>query len=160
MLKKTSSFVLASFRPSTYPRGYASPLRSLRPCWTAFLSILRCQVPQFLLSSCNDVRSRNRVFQQIASETTYRPKLFFISPSSMLGNPDQSCCILVRNKLAHATAPSDRTFLVDTAGHTPVAFHHRVRNLPAHHPFHRAALFECCLCKVLAQASTTAQRIE
>ena len=33
--------VLASFRPSTYPRGYASDLHSLRPCWTNFLSILR-----------------------------------------------------------------------------------------------------------------------
>ena len=32
MLKKLASFVLASFRPSTYPRGYASGLRSLRPC--------------------------------------------------------------------------------------------------------------------------------
>jgi hypothetical protein len=41
MLKKSSSSVLASFRPSTYPRGYASALHSLRPCWTAFLSILR-----------------------------------------------------------------------------------------------------------------------
>src|SRR5438132_2390058 len=39
--KKSASFVLASFRPSTYPRGYASALHSLRPCWTAFLSILR-----------------------------------------------------------------------------------------------------------------------
>ena len=27
--------------------AYASPLPSLRPCWTAFLSILRCSVPQF-----------------------------------------------------------------------------------------------------------------
>jgi hypothetical protein len=33
--------VLASFRPSTYPRGYASALHSLRPCWMDFLSILR-----------------------------------------------------------------------------------------------------------------------
>jgi len=41
MLKKSASGVLASFRPSTYPRGYASALHSLRPCWTAFLSILR-----------------------------------------------------------------------------------------------------------------------
>ena len=41
MLKKSASVVLASFRPSTYPRGYASALPSLRPCWTAFLSILR-----------------------------------------------------------------------------------------------------------------------
>ena len=32
MLKKSASFVLASFRPSTYPRGYASALHSLRPC--------------------------------------------------------------------------------------------------------------------------------
>ena len=69
--------VLASFRPSTgtrpphhsaartdlvllirrtvRPRGYASALRSLRPCWTAFLSILRehspfvptCGLPKF-----------------------------------------------------------------------------------------------------------------
>src|SRR4029077_19164153 len=63
MLKKSASSVLASFRPSTgtrpphhsaartdlvllirrtvRPRGYASALHSLRPCWTAFLSILR-----------------------------------------------------------------------------------------------------------------------
>jgi len=40
ILKKSASCVLASLRPSTYPRGYASALRSLRPCWTAFLSIL------------------------------------------------------------------------------------------------------------------------
>jgi len=36
MLKKPASVVLASFRSSTYPRGYASGLHSLRPCWTAF----------------------------------------------------------------------------------------------------------------------------
>ena len=41
MLKNFSSGVLASFRPSTYPSGYASVLHSLRPCWTNFLSILR-----------------------------------------------------------------------------------------------------------------------
>jgi hypothetical protein len=63
MLKKPASGVLASFRPSTgtrpphhsaartnvvllirrtvRPRGYASGLHSLRPCWTVFLSILR-----------------------------------------------------------------------------------------------------------------------
>ena len=41
MLKKSASGVLASFRPSTYPRGYASVLHSLRPCWTNVLSILR-----------------------------------------------------------------------------------------------------------------------
>jgi hypothetical protein len=32
MLKKASRFVLASFRLSTYSRGYVSDLYSLRPC--------------------------------------------------------------------------------------------------------------------------------
>ena len=41
MRKKTASGVLASLRGSTYGPEYASPLRSLRPCWTAFLRILR-----------------------------------------------------------------------------------------------------------------------
>jgi len=40
MLKKPASFVLASLRGSTYGGEQASPLRSLRPCWTVFLSIL------------------------------------------------------------------------------------------------------------------------
>jgi hypothetical protein len=40
-----ASGVLASFRPSTYPRGYASALHSLRPCWTAILSTLRERYP-------------------------------------------------------------------------------------------------------------------
>jgi hypothetical protein len=40
MLKKSASFVLASLKGSTYDAKYDSPLRSLRPCWTAFLSIL------------------------------------------------------------------------------------------------------------------------
>jgi len=40
MLKKTTSFVLASLRTSTYGNEYASALRLLRPCWMAFLNIL------------------------------------------------------------------------------------------------------------------------
>ena len=40
MLKKSASFVLASLRGSTYGKEYDSPPRSLRPRWTAFLSIL------------------------------------------------------------------------------------------------------------------------
>jgi hypothetical protein len=44
MLKKPASVVLASFRSSTYPRGYASGPHSLRPCWTAFLSILLAHI--------------------------------------------------------------------------------------------------------------------
>ena len=41
MLKQPASSVLASFRPSTYPKGTLPVLHSLRPCWTACLSILK-----------------------------------------------------------------------------------------------------------------------
>jgi hypothetical protein len=41
LLTKTASGVLASLRGSTYGTEYASPLRSLRPCWTAFLNSLQ-----------------------------------------------------------------------------------------------------------------------
>jgi len=59
MLKKPASVVLASFRSSTYPtwrtsclgslgrageKSEASGLHSLRPCWTAFLSILLAHI--------------------------------------------------------------------------------------------------------------------
>ena len=40
MLKKSASFVLASLRGSTYGTEYDSSPRSLRPRWTAILSIL------------------------------------------------------------------------------------------------------------------------
>ena len=49
MLKRFPSIVLASFRPSTYPRGYASALHSLRPCWMNLLSILRDGPPLFIV---------------------------------------------------------------------------------------------------------------
>ena len=41
LLPKSASIVLASLRGSPYGRKYASPLRSLWPCWTAFLNSLR-----------------------------------------------------------------------------------------------------------------------
>ena len=50
MLKNASSFVLTSLRPSTYNEAYASGLRSLRPCWKAFLNILN--VYAFSASLC------------------------------------------------------------------------------------------------------------
>ena len=40
LLKKSASGVLAALRGSTYRTEYASPLRLLRPCWTAFLNSL------------------------------------------------------------------------------------------------------------------------
>jgi hypothetical protein len=40
LLTKSASGVLAVLRGSTYGRTYASPLRVLRPCWTAFLNSL------------------------------------------------------------------------------------------------------------------------
>jgi hypothetical protein len=41
MLKKSASFVLASLKGSPYSAEYDSPFLSLRPRWTAFLTILR-----------------------------------------------------------------------------------------------------------------------
>src|SRR5713101_5021259 len=52
LLKKSASGVLASFRPSTYPGGYASALRSLRPSWTAILNSL-CAMREPSVPSCN-----------------------------------------------------------------------------------------------------------
>jgi len=43
LLKKPASIVLASLRGSTYGKEYDSPLRSLRPCWTALLNNLMAQ---------------------------------------------------------------------------------------------------------------------
>ena len=51
LLTKSASSVLASFKSSTYPRGYASGLHSLRPCWTAFLNSLRLIVRSFVTCS-------------------------------------------------------------------------------------------------------------
>jgi len=41
MLKKSASGVLTALRGAHRTEAYASPLRALRPCWTAFLSTLR-----------------------------------------------------------------------------------------------------------------------
>lgn len=41
LLTKSASGVLASLRGPTYGTEYASPLHSLRLCWTAFLNSLR-----------------------------------------------------------------------------------------------------------------------
>jgi len=62
MLKQSASSVLGSFRPSTYPRGYASALHSLRPCWTAFLSILR---------ECSPVMPHVRTIEVLACQQSF-----------------------------------------------------------------------------------------
>ena len=51
MFKKSASFVLASLRGSTYETEYASPLRSLRPRWTAFLNILLSMLTRFTVTT-------------------------------------------------------------------------------------------------------------
>jgi len=48
MLKQTAGFVLASLGGSTYRKGTPRPLALLRPRRTAFLSILRTQLPSRL----------------------------------------------------------------------------------------------------------------
>jgi hypothetical protein len=40
MLKKASSFVLASLKGSPYGKEYALPSRLLRPRWATFLNLL------------------------------------------------------------------------------------------------------------------------
>ena len=49
MVKQAASCVLASFRPSTYPKRYALALHSLRPCWTARSTILGIFGPVLLI---------------------------------------------------------------------------------------------------------------
>ncbi len=46
LLTKPASCVLAALRGSTYGGEYASPLRWLRHCWTAFLNSLRGILPK------------------------------------------------------------------------------------------------------------------
>ena len=66
MLKKSACGVLASFRPSTYPRGYASALHSLRPCWTNFLSILRKCFPVVICAWTIEVLAYQNIFPRPA----------------------------------------------------------------------------------------------
>src|SRR5207253_10973245 len=73
------------------PQGYASPLRSLRPCWTAFLSILSLFRPQHHTESFNCVFRINRVFPQpvrLGRGVTRNGKgRHFISPSNQKSLP-------------------------------------------------------------------------
>ncbi len=50
LLTKSTSGVLTSLRGSPYGREYDSPLRSLRPCWVAFLNSLRGILQTFVTS--------------------------------------------------------------------------------------------------------------
>jgi hypothetical protein len=63
MLKKSASFVLASLKASTYEKQYASAFRLLRPCWTAFLTILQARSLDIQRVPFHDRRFQE-VFQQ------------------------------------------------------------------------------------------------
>jgi hypothetical protein len=56
--------VLASFSASTYPRGYGSALRSLRPSRTASLSILPGHFSMFQIAEPTDFRLAMAVFMR------------------------------------------------------------------------------------------------
>src|SRR6476646_2454560 len=108
MLKMPASGVLASFRPSTgtrpphhsaartnvvllirrtvRPRGYASGLHSLRPCWTAILSIPQeaSTVVQYLPTV--EFSRAHRVFPQPAS-MWIETRLTSIGPAAALPLP-------------------------------------------------------------------------
>src|SRR5688572_1298742 len=89
-LKKSVSVVLASFRSSTYPRGYASALHSLRPCWTAFSSLLRGLF--LLLQTCWPLKvlRSEAVFQQHVRWRTALVCLCFVAVIGL-----QAGCITV-----------------------------------------------------------------
>ena len=66
LLIKPASGVLASLRDSTYSEEYASPLRSLRPCWTAFLNSLQASLLPLEISNAVRFKHRERVCQNTA----------------------------------------------------------------------------------------------
>jgi hypothetical protein len=57
MLKKPASIV----QTLNVPQGYDSGLHSLRPCWPAFLSILRLFLLQHRTENSNHIFGINRV---------------------------------------------------------------------------------------------------
>ena len=67
LLTKSASGVLAALRGSTYGGEYASPLRLLRPCWTAFVNSLRPIVRSSVTCSVLSAEALRRVCQQTAS---------------------------------------------------------------------------------------------
>jgi len=50
MLKKSASIVLASWKSSTYHKGTPRSFTSLRPCWTAILSILTNMYKKYVVN--------------------------------------------------------------------------------------------------------------
>ena len=61
MLKQSASFVLASLRDPTYRKGTPPP-RSLRPRWTAFLSILQDCSPAVPQLRTVEILTYNNIF--------------------------------------------------------------------------------------------------
>jgi len=67
MRKKSTSGVLASFRGSPDGAEYDSPLRSLRPRWTAFLRILLAILTLPWHASCPGCITQELTFPQFGS---------------------------------------------------------------------------------------------
>ena len=71
LLTKSASGVLATLKGSTYGGEYDSPLRLLRPCWTAFLNSLRAiRVPSVTVNEASFL-GRHMVCQQPASRSMH-----------------------------------------------------------------------------------------
>jgi plastocyanin len=84
LLKKSASSVLTSLGASTYPRGYASAPRSLRPCCTAFLNSLFQITPLFLGLSVVACDGRMQTVSLTAEDFRFTPELVRISSTSPL----------------------------------------------------------------------------
>jgi len=107
MLKKSASIVLASFRPSTYPRGYASGLHSLRPCWTAFLSILQ---------ECFPVVAHVRTIEFLASNVVFpQPAGTVMIERDRAGHAPQEELLICSDvqRLTGSEAPCDSSLMID-----------------------------------------------
>ena len=84
LLKKPASIVLASLGASTYPSGYASAPRSLRPCRTAFLNSLSLLILLLSLDLGIIACNRSQSVSLTAEDFRFTPDLVKVSSTSPL----------------------------------------------------------------------------
>lgn len=103
MLKKAASFVLTSLEVSTYGEEYASTSRSLRPCWTTFLNILKkTAVNQFIEQEPGPLGSPH----EPQAPGPLEPAQSAVAPTPK----DENCfCSLVALQDGHAGVAEPRT---------------------------------------------------